>query len=415
MFRPLEACIGLRYTRARRRNHFISFISFMSMAGIALGVWALITVLSVMNGFEQELRTRILGVVSHSVVQSVNGPVRDWRDLRERLQQYEAIDASAPFIQAEGLLSVADRVSGAMVRAIEPELEATVSGLHEKMLIGDYASLQAGMYNIIIGSELSLALGVSVGDSVTLITPQATMSPVGMIPRLKRFTISGIFEVGMYEYDSAMTIMHLADAQKVFRYQDGVSGVRLKFDDLFDAPKLTPLLQEQLPYEYRVIDWTRQHANFFRAVKMEKTVMFVILLLIVAVAAFNLVSSLVMLVTDKQSDIAILRTLGASPRNIMGVFIVQGAVIGVVGMLLGAGTGVLTALNIETWIPAMESMLGFKFLAPDVYYISDLPSDMRWSDVTMICSLALLMSLLGTLYPAWRASRIQPAEALRYE
>ncbi|MBI5450772.1 MAG: lipoprotein-releasing ABC transporter permease subunit [Gammaproteobacteria bacterium] len=416
MFKPLELFIGLRYTRAKRRNHFISFISLASMAGIALGVMALITVLSVMNGFEQQLRARILGVVSHATVQGSGGAgIRDWQALRQQLEHYPGISGSAPYIQAEGLLSQGQRTHGVLVRAVEPALEHQVSDLAQRVIAGRFDSLTPGSYHIVLGAELAYALGVSVGDSVTLITPQATLSPVGILPRLKRFTVTGIVEIGMYEYDSGLAIMHLDDARVLFRTGDEVSGLRLKLQDLFKAAELTEGLQQRLPPGYQAVDWTTQHANFFRAVRMEKMVMFVILLLIVAVAAFNLVSSLVMMVTDKQSDIAILRTLGASPASIMGIFVVQGTIVGVIGTVLGVIGGVLLASNIETLVPALEQLLGFKFLAPDVYYISDLPSDMRWRDVGNITVAALLMCLLATLYPAWRASRTQPAEALRYE
>lgn len=385
------------------------------MAGMALGVMALITVLSVMNGFEKELRERILGVVSHSTVQGLGGGITDWLALRERLLDYPDVIAAAPYIQAEGLLNHGGAVHGVMVRAVLPELEVTVSELAEQMLVGSLASLRPGEFNIALGSELALSLGAMVGDTVTLITPQAFVTPVGMLPRLKRFNVSAVFEVGMYEYDSSMALMHIDDAKKLFRTDGEVTGVRLQLDDMFAVQTLTQQLQHDLPRGFQVIDWTMQHANFFRAVRMEKAVMFVILLLIVAVAAFNLVSSLVMMVTDKESDIAILRTLGMSPREVMAVFIVQGTIVGVTGTLLGGVGGVLLAQNIDTIIPALENLIGFKFLAPEVYYISDLPSDLRYADVFQIISVALVLCLTATLYPAWRAAQTQPVEALRYE
>jgi lipoprotein-releasing system permease protein len=415
MFRPLEVFIGLRYTRAKRRNHFISFISLISMLGIALGVTALITVLSVMNGFEKELRERILGVVSHATVQHAAGVIGGWAQLREDLVRYPGVVGAAPFVHAEGMISHGERVAGTLLQGVLPELESEVSELPRKLVAGEFGSLTAGSYGIILGQDLAYSLGATLGDQVVVITPQASITPAGFLPRLKRFTVVGIFSAGMYEYDSALALMHLEDAATLYRLGDGVSGLRLKLDDMFRAPAVGRALEEVLPAGFRVIDWTRQHSNFFRAVKMEKTVMSVILSLIVAVAAFNLVSTLVMMVTDKRSDIAILRTLGSSPASIMAVFIVQGSVVGAIGTLLGMAGGVALALNVETLVPAIERLFHVQFLAPDVYYISDLPSDMRWSDVFSIGSIALAFCLLATLYPAWRAARVQPAEALRYE
>ncbi|VAW87287.1 Lipoprotein releasing system transmembrane protein LolC/LolE [hydrothermal vent metagenome] len=415
MFRPLEIFIGLRYTRAKRRNHFISFISLISMLGIALGVAVLITVISVMNGFEKELRERILGVVSHATVQAVGKPLQEWQQVGDLVRQYDGVTGVAPFIHAEGMLSQGAIVSGTLIRGILPSKEGEVSQLGDKMLAGKLDNLQAGEFGIILGKDLALSMRAGMGDKITLITPQASVTAVGILPRLKRFTVVGVFEIGMYEYDSALALLHIEDASRLFRLDGGVTGVRIKMDDMFAAPQLTRQLLNELPMGYSASDWTRQHANFFRAVQMEKTVMFVILFLIVAVAAFNIVSTLVMMVTDKESDIAILRTLGASPASIMGIFIVQGALIGVIGTLLGTAGGVLLALNVETLVPAIEELFSMQFLAADVYYISDLPSDMRIADVIQISSVSLIISLIATLYPAWRASRTQPAEALRYE
>ncbi len=415
MFRPLEIFIGLRYTRAKRRNHFISFISLTSMLGIALGVAVLITVISVMNGFEKELRERILGVVSHATVQAVGKPLHDWTLMVDLLREYDEVIGVAPYIQAEGMLSQGAVVSGTLIRGILPSQEGEVSELGEKMLVGKLDNLRAGEFGIILGKALALSLRASVGDRVTLITPQASVTAVGILPRLKRFTVVGIFEIGMYEYDSALALLHIEDASRLYRLDGGVTGVRMKLDNMFLAPRLSHQLLAELPFGYRASDWTRQHANFFRAIQMEKTVMFVILFLIVAVAAFNIVSTLVMMVTDKESDIAILRTLGASPISIMGVFIVQGTLIGVIGTLLGTVGGVVLALNVESLVPAIERLFNIEFLAADVYYISDLPSDMRTADVMTISIASLFICLIATLYPAWRASRTQPAEALRYE
>ncbi len=415
MFRPIELFIGLRYTRAKRRNHFVSFISLTSMIGIALGVTALITVLSVMNGFEQQLRERILGMVSHATVTELGETVRDWPEVVEQARTHPRVLGAAPFVTGEVMLTRGGRVGGALVRGILPEMEGQVSDVVDKLVAGRIENLVAGEFGIVLGSELAALLGARVGDVITLVSPEARMSVAGVLPRVRRFTVEGIFSVGMYEYDRTMALVHMEDAARLFRTGDEVSGIRLKFDDLMAAPWLARELAADLPGTYRVRDWTVQHYNFFQAVRMEKTVMFVILTLIVAVAAFNIVSTLVMVVQDKQADIAILRTLGISPGSVMGIFIVQGTVIGVVGTLLGVGGGVSLALNVDTLVPAIERMLGIEFLPPDVYHISELPSELRWADVSRITGVALVLSLLATLYPAWRASRTSPAEALRYE
>jgi len=415
MFKPLELFIGLRYTRAKRRNHFISFISLISMLGIALGVMALIVVLSVMNGFEKELRERILGVVAHVTIVGEEGGLQDWSKVIDAVADNKDVIGAAPYIHAEGMLTQGSSVSGTVIRGILPAAEGKVSQVGTKMLKGSLDNLHAGEYGIVIGSELAYTLGVDMGDKVTLTVPQASVTPVGILPRLKRFTVVGIFEVGMYEYDSAFAIIHLKDAQRLLRMDDSVTGVRLKLADLFLAPQLARQLQTDFAGRYLVSDWTRQHSNFFRAVQMEKTVMFVILLLIVAVAAFNIVSTLVMMVTDKHSDIAILRTLGMSPGSVMVIFMVQGCIIGVFGTLLGTIGGIILALNVETVVPAIEHIFGIKFLAADVYYITELPSDMQWPDVFRVSSIAFLLTVIATIYPAWRGARTQPAEALRYE
>lgn len=416
MFRPLEFFIGLRYTRAKRRNHFISFISLTSMLGIALGITALITVLSVMNGFQQELRGRILSMTAHATLNRWNGLVDDWRMVRDQALRHPEVQGGAPFIRGEAMLNHLSLVSGALIQGILPEEERQVSDIGEKMIRGSLDDLRPGEFGLILGKALAGALGVTVGDKVTVITPQASVTPAGILPRLKRFEVVGIFEAGMYEYDRGLALTHVADAGKLFQFPEGaVSGVRLKLRDLFQAPRLARELADQLPEGYLARDWTQDHASFFRAVQIEKTAMFVILTLIVAVAAFNIVSALVMVVTDKQADIAILRTLGATPLSIMGIFIVQGITIGLVGTLLGLIGGVSLATHIDVVVPFIERLFGVKFLAPDVYLISDLPSQVQWGDVSTIGLVAFGLATLATLYPAWRAARTQPAEALRYE
>ncbi len=416
MFRPLELFIGLRYTRAKRRNHFISFISLTSMLGIALGITALITVLSVMNGFQQELRGRILAMTAHATISRWSGPLENWRAVREQVLQNPEVQGGAPFIRGEAMLNNASLVSGALIQGILPDEEQQVSDIGSKMVQGSLDDLRPGGFGIILGKELANALGLMVGDKVTVITPQANVTPAGVLPRLKRFDVVGIFKAGMYEYDRGLALVHVADAGKLFQYPDGaVNGVRLKLRDLFQAPRLARQIADHLPDGYLARDWTQDHASFFRAVQIEKTAMFVILTLIVAVAAFNIVSALVMVVTDKQADIAILRTLGATPLNIMGIFIVQGITIGLVGTLLGLAGGVALATHVDVVVPLIERTFGVKFLAPDVYLISDLPSQVQWGDVTTIGLVAFGLATLATLYPAWRAARTQPAEALRYE
>ncbi|MHB1094211.1 lipoprotein-releasing ABC transporter permease subunit [Thiobacillus sp.] len=412
---PFELQIGLRYTHAKRSNHFISFISIVSMAGIALGVMALIVVLSVMNGFQEELRARILGVAAHLEISGPANRLPDWRDVLEQARQNKEVVAGAPYVNAEGMLVNGDMVRGAIIRGVLPEMENQVADFAQHMKAGKLIDLKPGEFGIIPGAELARALDVVPGDKLVLLTPQGNITPAGVMPRVKQFTVVGIFEAGMFEYDSGLALINLQDAQKLLRFGDDVSGVRLKLDDLFRAPFVTRELAASLPGHYYLTDWTQSHANFFRAVSIEKRMMFLILLLIVAVAAFNIVSTLVMAVTDKQSDIAILRTLGARPSSIMKIFIVQGAFIGVFGTLLGVASGVLLALNVETVVPFIEHMVGMDLFPADVYYISKLPSKLVWSDVGIIAGVSLVISLAATLYPSWRASRINPAEALRYE
>ncbi|MGB5538376.1 MAG: lipoprotein-releasing ABC transporter permease subunit [Thiogranum sp.] len=415
MFRPLALYIGLRYTGAKRRNHFISFISLISIIGIALGVAALITVLSVMNGFEQELRTRILGMASHASISGRQKPLTEWEQLAARATEHPEVLGVAPYVQGEIMLTKGKKVSGALVRGILPDQEPKVSSVGQHMRRGQLDDLQSGEYHIILGNELAYSLGAQVGDQITMVTPQANFSPAGILPRLRRFRVTGIFDVGMYEYDRGVALVHMEDAARLFKLDNAITGIRLKLIDLFKAPQVSRQLAGQLGDNLRVEDWTRQHANFFRAVQTEKRVMFVILTLIVAVAAFNIVSTLVMVVTDKRADIAILRTLGATPGEILRIFMIQGALIGLLGTALGIIGGVALALNVETIVPAIEEAFSVQFMPADVYYISDLPSKLNWPDVWQIGTVAFLLSFLATLYPSWRASRTQPAEALRYE
>ena len=415
MFKPLTLFIGLRYTRAKRRTQFISFITLTSVLGIALGVTALITVLSVMNGFEAELRNRILGMTAHSTITGRGGQLADWPSLQNELKNYPHIEGTAPFVKGQVMINAGRRVSGTLLRGVVPTEEASVSEVEDKMVSGELSDLQSGQYRIVLGNELAAHLGAMIGDKVTVISPQVNSTPAGIIPRLRRFTVSGIFKVGMYEYDRNMAIIHIDDAAKLLRMGDQVSGLRLKLDDLFNAPKISRSLANTLAGRYYVSDWTSAHSNFFQAIKTEKRVMFIILLLIVAVAAFNIVSTLVMVVTDKRGDIAILKTQGLTPMGVMRIFITLGAIIGLIGVTLGTAGGVLLALNVEIIVPAIEGFFEVNFLAADVYYISDLPSKLVWADVYAIASIAFGLSLLATLYPAWQASRVNPAEVLRYE
>ena len=413
MFNSFETMIGLRYVRARRRNHFISFISMSSMIGVALGVMALITVISVMNGFEKELKDRILGMASHAVIEELNG-LKDWQLVINNIKDHPEIVGAAPYFHAEGMLTKDKIVNGVIIRGILPHEETNVAIVAEKMIEGDLDDLISTEFNIILGAELVRKLNLEIGDKVTLVAPQANFTPAGILPRLKRFTLIGIFEVGMHEFDSGLALIHMDDALRLFR-KSNPTGIRLKTNNILKAPIISREIASQLSSKYWVIDWTQRHSNFFRALKTEKTVMFVILTLIVAVAAFNIISTLVMAVSDKQSDIAVLRTLGASPKSILKIFIIQGTIIGAIGIFLGVIGGVWLASNIETLVPALENILGYKFLSPDVYYISDLPSDMHWSDVILIGVVSFVLCLFATIYPAFRAANTLPAEALRYE
>jgi lipoprotein-releasing system permease protein len=410
-----ELFIGLRYTRAKRRNHFISFISLISMLGIALGVAALITVLSVMNGFQKEVRARILSVVSHVQITGPGGQLAQWQGVADAARKNPDVVAAAPYVNGQAMLVNEATARGALVRGVDPALERRVAEVANKMVAGRLEALQPGEFGIVLGADLARSLRAFPGDRVTVIAPQGLVTPAGVVPRLKAFRVVGLFEVGHYEYDSGLALMHIADAQRLYQLGDEVSGVRLKLTDLFESRRVGRELYREIGGDILISDWTRSHANFFRAVAIEKTMMFIILMLIVAVAAFNVVSTLVMAVTDKQADIAILRTLGATPRSIMQVFMVQGVIIGVLGTLLGVAGGIALALNIDVVVPFLERLLKMQFLSKEVYFINELPSDLHAADVIAITSVALVLSLVATIYPSWRASRVRPAEALRYE
>ena len=414
MFQPLSLAIGLRYLRAKRRNGFISFISLASILGIIIGVMALITTISVMSGFQEELRARILGMVAHATVEGIDGPLQNWPQAVAMAKKDPRVLGAAPYVEREAMLQ-AGRVQGAMIRGVLPDQEPNVSEIASKMKQGKLSDLQPGAYNIILGKELAMWLGVGVGDKVTVFVPELNTTPVGVLPKMRRFTVSGIFEAGAQEYDLGLAVIHLQDAQKLTRIGDGVTGVRLRLTDFWNAWPIARDLADKMQGMYEVRDWTRDHENFFRALKMEKTVMFVLLSLVIAIAAFNLVSSLVMLVQDKQSDIAILRTLGLSTGGVMRVFIVQGLVIGLVGISLGVVSGVLLSLNLTHIVKWIENLTGSELMPADVYYISGVPTVVEPSDIALVAGVSVVLCVLATLYPAWRASRTDPATALRYE
>lgn len=414
MFRPLSLYVGLRYTAAKRRNHFISFISMTSMIGLMLGVAVLIIVLSVMNGFDRELKQRILGMVPHAVIRGANDVMEDWQSVDRAVTENPHILAAAPFVQGQGMVTGHGNVRGVALNGVVPEQEREVSIIENHMVDGSLEDLRSGEFGIIIGRTLAASLRLQIGDRVTVVLPEASVSPAGVLPRLKRFTVKGIFSVGA-ELDGNYTLIHMDDASKLMRTNGKAQGVRLLVDDLFRAPLVAEQAALSLGGRYFVSDWTRSHGNLFQAIRMEKTMIGLLLMFIVAVAAFNIVSTLVMVVTDKTSDIAILRTMGATPGRIMRIFIIQGAVIGIVGTLVGTTLGILGAFNISAFISWLEGFFGHQFLNPNVYFISYLPSQLQWADVAIISSAGFAMSLLATIYPAWRASRVEPAEALRYE
>ncbi|MBQ0764602.1 lipoprotein-releasing ABC transporter permease subunit [Marinobacter psychrophilus] len=413
MFKPLSFYIGLRYIAAKRRNHFISFISLTSMIGLMLGVAVLIIVLSVMNGFDRELKQRILGMVPHAIIEG-SGTIENWEAVDAAVEKHPRVLAAAPFIKGQGMVTGGGAVRGVLLNGILPDQERTVSIIEDHMEQGSLDDLKSGEFGIIIGRFLASSLRLQLGDKITVVLPEASVTPAGVLPRLKRFTVKGVFSVGA-ELDGSYTLIHMDDAAKLMRTDGKAQGIRLLVDDLFAAPRVAEQAAQLLSGRYYISDWTRTHGNLFQAIRMEKTMIGLLLMFIVAVAAFNIVSTLVMVVTDKTADIAILRTMGATPARIMRIFMVQGAVIGIFGTLVGTLLGILGALNISAFISWLEVVLGHQFLSADVYFISYLPSQLLWEDVMIISGSGLAMSLLATIYPAWRASRIDPADALRYE
>lgn len=410
-----EFLIGRRYLRAGRGNRFISFISVISMIGVAIGVAVLIVVLSVMNGFEQELRSRILSLTSHATLSGFGAGLPDWQSVAARAQENPQIEAVAPYIEDQVLLIAGSRSSGAQVTGVLPQEEHKVAAIAEKMNAGSFDSLAAGQYGIVLGDELAKALGVKVGDRVVIATPQPVVTPAGIMARMRGFKVVGTFASGMYEFDRNLAYIHMADAAKLYRMGDEVTGLRLKLHDMFLAPRVVRDLALSLGGGYYIDDWTRKHANFFRSIQLTKSVMFVILLLVVAVAAFNIISTLVMVVKDKQADIAILRTIGASPRSVLAIFMTQGTAIGLIGTLCGVALGVLLSVNLESLVHGLEAVVGTHFMDAKVYFMSDLPAAVQWPDVAKISATAFGLCCLSTLYPSWRAARTQPAQALRHD
>ena len=414
MFKPLPLFIGLRYTRAKKKNHFVSFISLSSMLGIGMGVMVLITVLSVMNGFDDEIHKRFFGMAPEITVSGQDGKISNWRELEKQLKHEPGIKAIAPYVGGQGLLTHEGQVLPVVLTGILPDQEQGVTHLKDKLLVGNIADLQH--FGIILGRGLAVNLGVIIGDKVTIMIPQATVTPAGMLPRFKRFTVAGIFSAGTgFNFDTKLAFIHMDDAQKLMQLGDDVSGLKMKIDDVYQAPAMTDQLSNQLGEEYQVGNWTKDFGAFFQAVKMEKTMMFLILLLIIAVAAFNLVSSLVMVVNDKQAEIAILRTIGATPATILWIFIVQGMMVGCVGTLLGLLGGVVLASNATTIVNSLQSLFNTHLLSSNIYFVDYLPSKIMWSDLWLVCLMALLMCFIATIYPAWRASKTVIAEALHYE
>ncbi len=415
MSRSFEYWVGSRYVRSRSSNGFVSLISAISMLGIAIAVTVLILVLSVVNGFERELKDRLLAMTAHASIESTDGKMADWESLAKVADDNPRVSATAPFIEGQGLLVFGEQLSGVEIRGIDPVAEDAVSGVGDTMLEGELASLQPGSFNIVLGVELAKALKVGVGEKVTATLAEGIVTPAGVVPRTKRFVVSGLYRVGMYEFDRRLAFINLADAQRLYRKKGVVTGVRLAVTEIYEAPAIVREVALENGAVVLVSDWTRRHVNFFRSIQITKSILFVILMLVVAVAAFNIVSTLVMVVKDKQPDIAIMRTIGARPMSILKIFVTQGSVIGIVGTLAGVFFGVLLATNLESIVGSFESVFGIKFLAADVYFISDLPSELRISDVLRIAAIALALALVSTVYPAWVAARTAPAEALRYD
>ncbi|CAN5192226.1 lipoprotein-releasing ABC transporter permease subunit [soil metagenome] len=414
MFRPVELFVGLRYVRARRRNAFVSFISLISMLGIAVGVAALIVVLSIMNGFEGELRARLLSLSAHATVTGAGGILDDWREVADAARRTPGVTGVAPFIELEGMLAHGASLRGVRVRGVDPRVETAVSEVADHMLGGGLDALVAGERRLVIGRMLALELGVGVGEPVDLLIPRGAALAAGVQPRLHRFVIGGVFEIGIQEADTGLGLMHLRDAATLADLDDEVSGVRLRFADVFEAPGGIAAFAQRLDRPVETSDWTRENATYFRAIRIEKTMMTLILFLVVAVAAFDIIATLVMVVTDKRTDIAILRTLGLAPRRVVGVFMTQGIVIGWIGTALGLAAGIMLARNVETIVPRLEALFGFQIMPGDVYYITRIPSDMQLTDVVTIAIAAFVLTVLATIYPSLRASRTEPAEALRY-
>jgi len=410
-----EWLIGTRYLRSTHRRGFVSFVAGVSVIGLMLGVAVLIVVLSVMNGFERELRSRILSVTAHATLMGLESTLPDWQTARERALQVSGVRAAVPYVEAQAMLANGARVVGTAIRGIEPELERQAVGLADRLKSGRLEQLQAGAYRMIIGSALAQELGVAVGQSVVLMAPEGTVTPDGIVPRMRRFEIVGMFESGMYEFDRGLALVHIADAARIYRLGEGVTGLRLALDDPYRAPALVRELAVSLGGGFFISDWTRNHANFFRSIELTKSLMFVILLLIVGVAAFNIVATLVMIVKEKQQDIAILRTMGAAPANVLRTFAIQGVLIGLAGTAAGAGLGILLSRNIESIVHLLERVLNVQFLDARVYLMSDLPAYVEWRDVVQICAVAFVLCALATIYPAWRAARTAPAEALRHD
>lgn len=414
MFQPFFMFVGSRYAYVKRKNHFISFISLTSMLGIAIGVTVLITVLSVMNGFNKEIRAKMLNVTPHITIQGTDGLVTNWQPVLQSILAEPGVIGAAPYILSQGLLVENGYVQPTLVRGVDPNMINDVYPLTSNIVAGDFTLLKPGSFGVVVGKELASSLGLAIGDKLTLLIPDATVSIAGVVPKFKRLTVVAIYSTGTH-YDNRNAFVNLGDAAKMFKTKHGITGIQVKVRDELLAPQIAKSINKKFEYKYWVTDWTAEYASFFDALNMEKMVMWCILCLIIAVAAFNLVSSLVMMVTDKRTDIAILRTMGATPRTIMGIFIAQGAIIGVIGTALGLAAGLLLAANITSLAEYLQTLFNVKFVAEDVYLISYVPSLIRQTDVIFVCSFSLIMSLLATVYPAWRAANIAPAEALRYE